>query len=109
MRGFIYKIVITENDIYVGSTIDLYMREASHNSRYKSNKDNKLYKTAIEKNIEKLKCELLEEIDFDKLEELKQKEEKYRLKLNANLNDIACYRSEAEVKEYYKEYYEENK
>ena len=56
---------------------------------------------------------MLEEIEFEDLEELRKKEEEYRSKLNANLNEKSCYRSEEDYKEYMKEYnneyYENNK
>jgi hypothetical protein len=120
MRGIIYKIEFYEN-LYVGSTINLIKRQSKHNSNYKIGKLNiKLYETARENNIEKIECILLEEIEFDDIGELRKKEEEYRVKLNANLNEKACFQSEEERKEYYEkkrdeildyhiEYYEKNK
>jgi hypothetical protein len=115
MKGVIYKIVITENDIYVGSTIyALNIRQNYHNYNYIIKQLNcKLYEKARENNIESLECILLEEIEFDDIEELRKKEEEYRLKLNANLNERSCFQSEEEwvnyMKNYYKDYYEKNK
>ena len=112
MRGIIYKIEFNEN-LYVGSTIDLHKRQIKHNSDYRKTKNYKLYEKAREYNIEEIELILLEEIEFEDIDELRIKEEEYRIKLNANLNEIACYRNDESYKEYYKknkiEYYKKNK
>jgi hypothetical protein len=117
MKGIIYKICfgreacLGETEwLYVGSTIDkLYNRQGDHNYDYRTGRNRKLYEKARENNIGKLECILLEEIEFQELEELRIKEEEYRVKLKANLNEIACYRSEEDRKNYQNKYNEENK
>lgn len=117
MKGIVYEIKFNKNK-YVGSTIlKLFQRQANHNYDYSSGRLNtKLYKTARENNIDKLELILIEEIEFEDIDELRKLEEEYRIKLNANLNENACYRSDGyrdnnkeDIAKYQKEYYENNK
>jgi hypothetical protein len=85
------------------------MRQLQHNSNHKTERyDLKLYKIARENAIEKLECILVEQIEFEELDELRMKEEYYRVELNSNLNERCCYITE-DLKEYKKKYYEEHK
>ena len=118
--GLIYKIELTENNIYIGSTKQtLCKRQSQHNNALKTQPHQKLYKSCIENNITNIKCVWVADVTFNNIAELRMVEEKYRKELNANLNTIKCYTSE-DRKEYYKnnkdtinkkqkEYYENNK
>jgi len=106
----VYKIY-KDYLLYVGSTIDYKRRLRDHRSRC-NNKNNKQYKTPLYKIIREnggwdtfKKEEIETNIQKDKLNE---REEYYRIKLNANMNSMKCYTG-LTTKEYTKEYYENNK
>ena len=110
MKGYIYKIEFGEY-IYVGSTIQkLCERQKDHNYNLRTEKIKyKLYEVAREKNIGEIECILLKQVEFEEVENLRKTEEEYRVKLNANLNVVACYLSEEGKKEQKKEYREQNR
>ena len=92
--GFIYKIVIG-NDLYVGSTKQkLYRRQNNHNCSL--NNPNRidynipLYKFCRTYNIEKIICELIEEVEDSELRILEQE---YINKLQPTLNTNRVYQT----------------
>ena len=108
--GVIYKIEISENNIYVGSTTQmLCRRQAEHNRDLKKNLKRKLYESCNENNIDKIKCIWVADVEYNSTAELRMIEEQYRKELNANLNTNKCYTTEQERIEIKKEYYENNK
>ena len=108
--GLIYKIELTENDIYIGSTTKkLCMRQAHHNYDLKKKPHQKLYKSCIENNITVIKCVWVADVTFNSIAELRMVEETYRKELNGNLNMVKCYTSEEDKKKNMKEYCENNK
>ena len=89
MKGIIYKMYFGKW-LYIGSTTDIKNRQKTHNYDYKTLlKDSKLYQVARENNVENIECELIEEIEINDIEDLRKKEEEYRINLDANLNEIA--------------------
>tara|TARA_R110000782_G_C14557904_1_gene385845 strand:- start:32 stop:556 length:525 start_codon:yes stop_codon:yes gene_type:complete len=108
--GVIYKIEISENDIYVGSTTQiLCKRQSNHNSYLKKYPKRKLYKSCIENDIDKIKCIWVADVSYNSNEELRMVEEQYRKELNGNLNMVRCHITEEEKLEYQKDYRENNK
>jgi hypothetical protein len=99
--GFIYKIEV-EGELYIGSTKNKYLssRQSLHNHNL-NNPNSKCYNTPLYKfcrthNIEKIICEMIEEVDDT---ELKILEQEYINKLEPSLNTIRAYRTEEELKE----------
>lgn len=110
MEGFIYKIELNEN-CYVGSTFQrLSQRQGEHNREIRRNNPSKLYKFLRENNIEKVKCELLERINIENVEnkknELFLKEQEWIDKINPTLN---TNRANTNREEYVKILREKNK
>tara|TARA_B110001450_G_scaffold252310_3_gene273865 strand:- start:7774 stop:8529 length:756 start_codon:yes stop_codon:yes gene_type:complete len=111
----IYKICCDECDfIYVGSTQNFTRRKQQHKNNTGSNDVTKnrlkLYKTINEyKGWENWRMIRLEECDssIQTKRQAEQKEEKWRVKLNATLNLQKAFRSNEEKKEYNKEKYKE--
>ena len=101
--GFIYQIKIGE-DFYIGSTKKkLYYRQSQHN-HILNNPNNRsynypLYKFCREKKVEKIICELIEEVVDNELILLEQE---YMNMLEPTLNTRGAYRTEEEKIEYYK-------
>ena len=98
--------------IYIGSTVNLPKRTKNHNTDIK-NSTTKLYKYCRANNIEEVELIIIEEIEHDTLEELHIVEEIYRQAFNATLNGKKCYMSKEEKREYYlvtnKNYKQNNK
>ena len=99
--GFIYKIVIG-NDLYVGSTKKKYLCDRQrHHNYYLNNPNSKNYNTYLYKfcrthNIEKIICELIEEVDNNELVLLEQE---YINMLEPSLNCKRAYRTIEDLKE----------
>ena len=95
--GFIYKIEV-EGELYIGSTKKkLYKRQTLHNY-YLNNPNSKNYNTYLyrfcrEKKVEKIICELIEEIDDTELVLLEQE---YITMLEPSLNSKRAYQTEEE-------------
>ena len=96
--GFIYKIEVGE-ELYVGSTKQKYLcrRQGQHNkilnnSKYKDY-NIYLYRFCREHNIEKIICELIEEVDNTELVLLEQE---YITMLEPSLNTRRAYRTKEE-------------
>ena len=95
--GFIYKIEV-EGELYIGSTKKkLYKRQTLHNY-YLNNPNSKNYNTYLyrfcrEHNIEKIICELIEEVDNTELVLLEQE---YITMLEPSLNTRRAYRTKEE-------------
>ncbi|HDK27856.1 MAG TPA: hypothetical protein ENG48_12315 [Candidatus Atribacteria bacterium] len=109
-KGLIYKIELGD-DVYVGSTkaLKLCYRQSVHNWNLRNGRTAKLYKTARELGIEKLKCIWLEDYECNKLCKLRAREEELRKELNAQLNDRNCCGADIErqkntARQYYKIY-----
>jgi len=110
-----YKIVNVNGDVdlcYVGSTANWKHRASRHKSdcHYENSKIHncKLYKTIREyggwdefKMVEIGRAEQLTK------RQAEQKEEEYRIQLNAELNSQRCFRTKEQKKEYKKEYNKE--
>jgi|TARA_R110000796_G_scaffold116314_2_gene228792 hypothetical protein len=102
--GFIYKIEIN-NEIYIGSTKQKYLsdRQSGHNQALRNQKcreyNSHIYKYCRTHNIEKIICELIEEVDDT---ELKILEQEYIKMLEPSLNTYRAYRTEEEVIQYAK-------
>ena len=96
--GFIYKIEV-EGELYIGSTIrkSLSQRQHDHNYKLKNNCNYKLYNFCRRKNIKKIKCELLQEINDTNI--IKELEQEYINKLEPTLNSNRAIRTEEEHKE----------
>ena len=99
--GFIYKIEI-DNKLYIGSTKQKYLckRQGEHNY-YLNNPNTKnynllLYRFCREKKVNKIICELIEEVEDS---ELKILEQEYIKMLEPSLNVIRAYRTEEECLE----------
>tara|TARA_R110002049_G_scaffold163551_2_gene329534 strand:- start:59 stop:523 length:465 start_codon:yes stop_codon:yes gene_type:complete len=105
MSGVIYKIV-TGNELYVGSTMDLHRRRIDH-KKHINNKNHpkygiKLYKT-IRDNGGEWELTIYEENLSMTKEELRIREEEVRLLLGATLNSKRAYRTEEQRKQAAKE------
>ena len=102
-RGKIYKIVCNETgEIYYGSTIKKYLsnRIAHHRvknccSRQIINRNNYYY-------------ELIEDYSCNNKKELETRERWY-IENNECINKLIPIRTKEEIKEYHKEYYQQNK
>jgi len=116
-KAYIYKIYNDEN-LYIGSTIDIYERKHCH--KVQSNPNNKcrhlskLYKIIREKGgYEKFKFEIIETFDYIDKQSKITKEEYYIKLLNPNLNSIKAKQTKEERKEQkhqnYLKSYEKNK
>ena len=113
-NGKIYKIVSnTDDDIcYVGSTTNKYLcqRMTKHKNNYKVWKNGKTNNTSSYELFEKYgfencRIELLELVPCNSRDELTKKEAEYIRALNC-VNKVLPDRT---LKEWYKEYYDENK
>ncbi len=100
--GFIYKIEV-EGELYIGSTKEKYLskRQYCHNCNLNNPKNigynSYLYRFCREKKVEKIICELIEEVDDT---ELKILEQGFINLLEPTLNTIRAYRTEEERLEY---------
>ena len=104
--GFIYKIEVGE-ECYIGSTKQKYLckRQGQHNQGL-NNPNNKNYNTYLyrfcrEKKIEKIICEIIEEVDDTELVLLEQE---YIKMLEPSLNIRRVYQTIEEHKEQWKEH-----
>ncbi len=96
--GFIYKIEV-EGQLYIGSTKNKYLsnRQAVHNCNLKNpnniNYNLQLYKFCRDHNIEKIICEIIEEVDNTELVLLEQE---YINMLEPSLNIRRAYQTKEE-------------
>ena len=97
-NGVIYTIK-TNDGLYVGSTIDLYNRKATHKFRVKNNSKTLLYQNIRANNYEYI-IELHKPFPCLNRTELQIEERKACEELNANLNTYKCYLSPEENREY---------
>ena len=110
-----YKIFCVDKSVelsYIGSTADWKQRNRSH--KYNCNNQNsRAYNTKVYTSIrENGGWNNFKMVEIGKQEQLtppqaKQIEEQYRLKLNVDMNDRRCFRTEEERKEYDKKYNKE--
>ena len=108
LDGVIYKIEIC-NEFYIGSTIEtLKERQRKHNISLKK-KTYKLYETCKANDITKITLIKIEKVKVNNKLELKIIEQKYINELQPTLNMLKAYRTEEEIKNYDKEYRENNK
>ena len=123
--GIIYKILLNENDIYVGSSKQtIAIKQHHHNHLLKHNSNRRLYNLCINNNITDIKCIWVADILYNTNDELRIIKERYRLSLNANVNMRKYYSTEDDriesqkllknnnrdkIKDYQKNYYELNK
>ena len=106
----IYKIVCEDlpNFNYVGSTQAFRQRKAQHKSDCNNEKAKqynfKLYKTIRENGgWDNWRMVCIDEIEVDSNRKAEAKEEEWRMKLEANLNERRCYVSEEQKKEHNRE------
>ena len=110
----IYKIVCLSNNdlVYVGSTANFYVRRRHHKSNCTNTLSENYYQKkyiAIRENggWENWNMLIIDELKQITLIESKQIEEAWRIKLQANLNGMKCYRTKQEGKDYYKNHIKE--
>jgi len=130
MSYFIYKICCDDlpEFNYIGSTKSFRNRKYLHKQRAIT-QNTKLYTTIRENGgWDNWRMVIVEDCGKISFTEARIKEEEHRVKLNANLNMLKCYRTEEEKiqdnrnnannyrkkyieekKDYHKEYYEKNK
>ena len=109
MSYYIYKICCDDcpDYVYVGSTKAFRQRKNSHKKEYNNLRDRKLYNTIRENGgWENWRMVILEDLGEVSFTEARIKEEEHRVKLNANLNSMRCFRTEEELIEYNKNYRE---
>ena len=108
LEGEVY-ILLNNNNIYVGSTINIKNRLITHKNTAKKG-NNKLYKCMREEGFDNFKHFTIEKITFTHIKELRQLEQHYlNLYKKANFNILndneSCVHIEAkDVKEYNKQY-----
>ena len=95
-NGVIYTIK-TDDGLYVGSTIDLYGRKASHKNNAKNNSKTLLYQNIRANNYEYV-IELHKPFPCLNRTELQIEERKVCEELNANLNTYKCESSKSHIK-----------
>ncbi len=109
-KQFVYQIYCNNKDecdfVYVGSTCNFTRRKYQHKQNCK-NKDNlKVYQIINEYGgWDNWTMEILEELNIERV--LEQKEEEWRVKLNAQLNSQKAYSEDYNLQR--KEYREQNK
>ena len=116
MSYYIYKICCDDllEFIYVGSTKSFRQRKNHHKTAYYKGDTKKIYNTIRENGgWENWRMVILEELGEVSFTEARIKEEEHRVKLNANLNTLKCYRTEEQKKQdnidSSVKYYNENK
>lgn len=93
MFGYIYKLS-HENNIYIGSTINIFERLYSHDHSWKV-VNNKFYRYVKTTNgFNDWILEMLEECEFQSIDELRNKEYLYIEQINPNLNTVKSKRTE---------------
>ena len=115
-NNIIYKIQHKTIDelIYIGSTTNFAKRKNQHKSNCYNEKDkeyNEKKYVMIRKNggWDMFDMVLVKKYPCNDYLEARQEEEKIRRELNANMNSIRCFRTQGDVKESGKQYYENNK
>ena len=117
MWAFIYKIILTEIEFYIGSTKNLKQRKEKHNySLHNENCKNynfKLYKKLREAGVEVIELEVIYTFECENNEDRRKMEQDYMDEMLPTLNDRRAYCSEEYKKAWYKEYgkiyYQNNK
>ena len=96
--GFIYKIVNTENtDFYIGSTSGtLKIRLKTHFYSIDKKPNIKLYKLMMDLGKDKFNIELVENVIYSNIEELRKKEQEYIERLKPSLNSINAFGKDKE-------------
>ena len=108
MSYYIYKICCDDcpDFIYVGSTKAFRQRKNQHKNCYNKEHPQKVYTTIRENGgWDNWRMVILEDCGEITLTEVRIKEEEYRVKLNADLNERKC---KGDKKEYDKEYKKNN-
>tara|TARA_R110002153_G_scaffold140460_1_gene291430 strand:- start:128 stop:679 length:552 start_codon:yes stop_codon:yes gene_type:complete len=105
-NGLIYKITVTDDYIYVGSSCDFDERKRDHKSHiYNENSvkyNRKLYKTIRENNGQfniETDMEILHYFPCNNKTELEEEEQRVMNELNPKLNMIKAHRTAEEIKE----------
>ena len=110
--GFIYKIVNTENtDFYIGSTLrTLKIRLQAHYKTVAKKPNIKLYKLMTDIGKDKFNIELVENIIYSNIDELRKKEQEYTERLKPSLNSKNAFgRNKEKIRLKQKKGYELNK
>jgi hypothetical protein len=116
MLYYIYKITCKNdsNDLYIGSTKDFRKRLNKHKSDC-YNENCKHYNYNLYQVIranggwQNWAMEIIEDVEVESKDDAEIIEEEYRVKLNANLNTIKCFRSYEEKLEQHRNWYENNR
>lgn len=98
--GFIYKIEV-EGELYIGSTKQKLSYRQSYHNRDLKKSNSPLYRFCREHNVEKIICELIEEVEDSELVLLEQE---YIKMLEPSLNTRRAFRTEKEYLEQKKKY-----
>ena len=103
MLYYIYKIFCKDlpNDLYVGSTKNFRDRIRTHKSKCYNENDkeyNKNLYQVIRANggWENWNIEIIKELEVESKDDAEIVEEEYRIKLQANLNTLRCFRTHEE-------------
>ena len=108
LEGEVY-ILLNNNNIYIGSTINIKHRLIAHKNKAKKG-NNKLYTCMRDKGFDNFKHYTVEKITFTHIKELRQLEQYYlNMYKEANFNILndneSCVNIEAkDIKEYNKQY-----
>ena len=108
MKYLIYIITINDN-IYIGSTLNLKKRFETHKKMYNKKSTRKLYECiCLNGGWHNIKYEIIEELDCESTVEARIREEYWRCFYNANMNTRKAHVTEEELKERIKEKNERN-
>ena len=108
MIGYIY-VLWNKNGNYIGSTFNMKERIKEHKHRYISwNNKKGIYRKSFEIVKDEFQYEVIEEVNVETLRELTQWEQYYMDRWDC-VNEKKAYRSEEDLKDYFKQYNEEHK
>ena len=102
MSYYIYKICCDDlpDFVYVGSTKAFRERKRRHRRNLLNSRKEKLYNTIRENGgWDNWRMVIIEDCGEITLTEARIKEEEHRVKLNANLNSMRCFRTEEQKEE----------
>ena len=102
MSYYIYKICCDDcpEFVYVGSTKAFRERKRRHRRNLLNSRPEKLYNTIRDNGgWDNWRMVIIEDCGEITLTEARIKEEEHRVKLNANLNSIKCFRTEEQKEE----------
>jgi len=92
---YIYKIQLDNDNLYIGSTINISRRLWEHKNKFNNGSERLLYKKIRELNCD-FKMEIIEQFNVFNNKEKLQKEQEYILSLKPNLNEVKSYSTKEE-------------